>query len=370
MYLKDRTSYESFKQLIPSDIAIVIDDVDYIEEARQRGFIKYVEERFGTIVETCQFDIDMDVDIKDRLKKIAETSNFTFYRIEPFYADKRKKLLENIVRIILHDDLDTQERYVSILCDALTKQKYLYSLNPEFIVQFVQYHCKNIGEAMQNDGSVFSKVFEAHLTNLINSFAKRITVEKIFIILDKIAYFIHVNGKNAYPISLTQMDAVIQEYNSIYGASISTCDFLEILLQAKILKEFQNKYLFFDRNYLAYFAAREIRRKVVEDRDYTQFTRVMKCSYNQINADILLFITYITDNLNIIRMIMQDAETAVKEWAEFDLRNIDIPFLVKSADEVVKPVTEEDQEREGQKKIEQERQDIQTFVVANDASHF
>ncbi len=369
-YSKDKTLYEAFKQMNPSDIAIVIDDVDYIEEIRQSGFIKYVDERFGTIVETCQFDIDMDVDIKDRLKKRAETSNFTFYRIEPFYADKRKQLVENIVRIILHDELDTQERYVAILCNALTKQKYLYSLNPEFIVQFVQYHCKNIGEAMQNDGSVFSKVFEAHLTNLINSFAKRITVEKIFIILDKIAYFIHVNGKNAYPISLMQIDGVIQEYNSIYGARISTRDFLEILLQAKILKEFQDKYLFFDRNYLAYFAAREIRRKVVEDRDYTQFTRVMNCFYNQINADILLFITYITDNLNIIRMIMQEAETAVKEWSEFDLRNIDIPFLVKSADEVVKPVTEEDQKREEQKKIEQERQDVQTFVATNDASIF
>lgn len=369
-YSKEKILYEEFKQMSPSDMAIVIDDVDYIEETRQSDFIKYVEERFGTVVETCQFDIDMDVDIKDRLKKRAETSNFTFYRIEPFYADKRKQLVENIVRIILHDELETQERYVAILCDALTKQKYLYSLNPEFIVQFVQYYCKNIGEAMQNDGSVFSKVFEANLTNLINPFAKKITVEKIFIILDKMAYFIHVNSKNAYPISLTQMDTVIQEYNCVYGAKINTLDFLEILLQAKILKKCEGKYLFFDRNYLAYFAAREIRRESAENGIYTQFDRAMKCSYNTMNANILLFVTYITDNLNIIRMIMQEAETAVRKWSEFDLRNIDIPFLVKSADEVVKPVTQEDQKIEEEKKIKQERQDVQTFISANDASVF
>lgn len=369
-YSKDKTAYEAFKQMRPSDIAIVIDDVDYIEETRQSGFIQYVEERFGRIVETCQFDIDIDVNIKDRLKRRADTRNFTFYRIEPFYANKRKQLVGNIVRIIVNDETDAQDRYIAILCDALTKQKYLYSFNPEFIVQFVQYYCKNIGEAMQNDGSVFSKVFEANLTNLINPFAKKITVEKIFIILDKIAYFIYVNGKDAYPISLSQIDGVIQEYNSVYGSKISTRDFLDILLQAKILKEYEDKYLFFDRNYLAYFAAREIRRKGVEDNDYTQFNRVINCSYNQINANILLFVTYITDNLNIIRMIMLEAERAVEKWSEFDLRDIDIPFLVKSADEVVKPVTEEDQEREEQKKIEQERRDVQTIIAANDASIF
>ena len=369
-YSKDKTSFEAFKQMRPSDIAIVIDDVDYIEETRQSGFIQYVEERFGTIVETCQFDIDIDVNIKDRLKRRADTRNFTFYRIEPFYADKRKQLVGNIVRIIVNDEIDTQERYVAILCDALTKQKYLYSLNPEFIVQFVQYYCKNIGEAMQNDGSVFSKVFEANLTNLINPFAKKITVEKIFIILDKIAYYIYVNGKNAYPISLGQMDGVIQEYNSVYGAKISTRDLLGILIQAKILKEFEYRYIFFDRNYLAYFTAREIRRKGVEDKDYTQFNRVISCSYNQLNANILLFVTYITDDLNIIRMIMDKAEGAIEKWAEFDLRNIDIPFLVKSADEVVKPVTEEEQEREELKKVEQERRDVQTLVAANDATIF
>lgn len=82
--------------------------------------------------------------------------------------------------------------------------------------------------------------------------------------------------------------------------------------------------------------ARQIRRKGVEDNDYTQFNRVMSYSYNQLNANILLFITYITDNLNIIRKIMQEAERAVEKWSEFDLRNIDIPFLVKSADEIVK----------------------------------
>lgn len=58
-----------------------------------------------------------------------DTRNFTFYRIEPFYENKRKQLVSNIVRIIVNDEVDTQNRYIAILCDALTKQKYLYSCN-------------------------------------------------------------------------------------------------------------------------------------------------------------------------------------------------------------------------------------------------
>lgn len=369
-YTSNRTSYESFKQLGPDNLAIVIDDVDCIEPHRQLGFIEYVEKRFGTIVETCQFDVDMDVNIKDRLRRRASTRNFTYYRIEPFYSDKRKQLVGNLVHIIINGDKETEERIRGILCDSLTKQKYLYSLNPEFIVQFTQYYCKNIGEAMQNDGSVFSKVFEANLTNLISPFAHKITVEKIFIILDKIAYFIYENGTSAYPITIAQMDEIIQEYNTVYGDRINTSELLKTLLNAKVIKPIDGRYLFYDRNYLAYFTAREIRRKGLEDQDYTQFNRVMDNSFMPINADILLFVTYITDNLNIIRMVMERAIESVNKWNEFDLENCDIAFLTKPTDEVIKPVEDADREEEEKRKAEQERKEVKSRIVVNDSTIF
>ena len=365
-YSNEKARFEAFKQTNPEELAIVIDDVDAIEPSREDSFISYVSSHFGIIVETCQADID--IDIKSRLKKRANTREFTFYHIAPFYSNKRKQLVTNIVHRISKADQDAQDHIIALLCDVLTKQKYLYSWNPEFIVQFVKYYCNNIGEAMQNDGSVFSKVFEANLTQLIKPYARKITVDKVMMVLDKIAYGIYIEKK--YPISLTDADGIIQDYNYVYGSKIDTVEFLSLLINAKIMKKAEEGYLFYDRNYLAYFIAREIKRRCLEDGDYTQFNHVMEYSYSGFNADILLFVTYITDNLNIIRMVMEQGVKSVANWEEFNLRAIDIPFLINPVDQVVKPFEEGDREKAEEERFKQEKAEVQAMTIANDATIF
>ena len=365
-YSCEKVSYEAFKQTKPDELAIVIDDVDAIDTLYEDVLLNYLDKHFGIIVETCQTEID--VDIKNRLKKRATNSNFSFYRIEPFYEDKRKELVTKVVRKINKGNIEAQENLIVQLCDALTKQKYLYRWNPEFIVQFVKYYCNNIGEAMQNDSNVFSKVFEANLTQLIKPFAKGITVDKVMMVLDKIAYGIYVDKK--YPVSLADVDKLVQDYNSEYGSELDTTYFLSLLINAKIMKKTVDGYLFYDRNYLAYFTAREIKRRCLEDGDYAQFNHVMEYSYSGLNADILLFVTYITDNLNIIRMVMEQGLKAVMEWKEFNLREIDIPFLVNPVEQIVKPFEEGDREKAEEARIQQEKDEAQSMRIADDATIF
>lgn len=365
-YSKEKVDYEAFKQTKPEDLAIVIDDVDTIDPSREETFINYVATSFGVIVETCQTEIE--VDIKRRLKKRANTRNYTFYRIEPFYSDKRKELVSSIVRLISNSDLETQEHVIDLLCDVLTKQKYLYSWNPEFIVQFVRYYCNNIGEAAQNDGNVFSKVFEANLTQLIKPYARNISVDKVLVVLDKIAYCVFV--MKLYPIQLADIDGTIHEYNSVYGSKIDTNDFLSLLTAAKIMKKTDGGYKFYDRNYLAYFTAREIKRRCLEDGDYSQLNHIMEYSYSSINADILLFVTYITENINVIRMVMDQGVKAVDEWKEFSLENNDIAFLVKPVNQVVKPFEAGDREKVEAERIQQEKAEAQSVSNANDSTIF
>lgn len=362
-YSNDKTKFEAFKQAKPEELAIVIDDVDAIEVSREDGFISYISEHFGVIIETCQADID--IDIKSRLKKRAINRDFSFFRIALFYAPKRKQLVSNIVNQISNADMDAKEHIIASLCDVLTKQKYLYSWNPEFIVQFVKYYCNNIGEAMQNDGSVFSKVFEANLTQLIKPYARNMTVDKIMIVLDKIAYRIYID--KSYPVSLSIIDSCIQQYNKEFGSKLDTMDFLTLLMDAKIMKKAETEgYIFYDRNYLAYFTAREIKRHCLEEGDFEQFNHIMEYSYSGLNADILLFVTYITDNINIIRMVIEQAVRSVSEWTEFNFREIDIPFLINPVDQVVKPFEEEDRKKAEEDRIQQEKAEVQAVTIAND----
>lgn len=365
-YSYEKVKYEAFMQMTSDNLAIIIDDMDAIDPTREDGFTKYIMERFGIIIETCQNEID--IDIKSRLRKKVNSRDFKFYRIAPFYADRRKKLVSNVVRKIGKGDERSQEQIISTLCDVLTKQKYLYSWNPEFIVQFVMYYCNNVGEAMRNDGSVFSKVFESNLTQLIKPFALKMNVDKVMMILDKIAYGIYVD-KN-YPITSSDIGKIIQDYNEEYGSKIDVVDFINLLVNAKIMKKKDEGYIFYDRNYLAYFTAREIKRRCLEDGDLTQFYHVLEYSYSGLNADILLFVTYITDNINIIRQVMEHAEKASQEWKEFDIRNIDVPFLVKPVEQIVKPFEEKDREKAEEEHVKQEKREMQSINIANDASIF
>ena len=67
-------------------------------------------------------------------------------------------------------------------------------MDPDFIISYVEYFINNLGEATNNDSNVFSKVFEANLTNAICSHNRtKLSTDKIYILLSKVAYYIHFN---------------------------------------------------------------------------------------------------------------------------------------------------------------------------------
>lgn len=365
IYGSDSTSYELFKQTERDSKAIIIDDFDAVDPMYQESFSEFLADKFGIIIETAMEEIELD--IESRLKKKKINKDYLQLRVAPFYTDKRRQLVTKVVNLIGNDG-QSKENIINILCDALTRQKSLYNWSPDFIVQFTKYFYNNIGDSTKNDGNVFSKVFENSITSLIKPFAgKQLTVDKIFAILDKIAYQIYTNKE--YPIKTTRISEVIDEYNRIYDSEVNAVSLLSSLIAAKILKEADGGYYFYERNYLAYFTAREIRKQVY-DGNFDMIQHVMEYSYMNLNAEILLFVTYITENKNILTMLMNLAESTVSKWEEFSLTPVNIPYLSGSAHELIKPVEEGDREKEEQRHIEQEKAETASLALANDASIF
>lgn len=365
VYGRDSASYERFKQADPSLLALIIDDVDAIDEVYRDGFIDYINDRFGSILETCQQEIELD--IQSRFKKKHDRKYYTVFRLEPFYANKRRELVTKIINIIGNDGQNKDEM-ISLLCDMLSKQKTLYNWSPSFIVQFTKYYYNNIGESSQNDGDVFSKVFESNLVSLIKPFAsKGISIEKILMILDKIAYAIYKDHE--YPISTTRVCEIVDDYNERYDSTVNAMNLVGMLVSARVLKAVDNGFLFYELSYLAYFTAREIRRRILTG-DYDDIKNVMQYSYMNIHADILLFVTYITDNLDIIRMLMQMAESTIQNWEEFSLSPVNVEYMKQPAHLIIKPVEEGDREKEEQKRIETEKEETKALSTVNDVSIF
>ncbi len=351
-YSSDYVEYEKFKQASINQKVIILDDVDEIDATVYESFIKYLDDEFDIIVQTSKKAIELD--IKERIKQSALLEQYVMYRVSPFYADKRKELVGNIVRILVNQDEDAQSRIVELLCDALSKQRKLFNLDPDFIVQFVKYYCSNIGETIQNDGSIFSKVFESNIVSLLKPNAVKMSVDKILIILDKIAYQMHKQKK--HPMPQEDICNVIKQYNDDFDSEVNYLDFIDILLKSRIFIKDESKYAFAERNYLAYFIAREIKRRCLEEQDYQEFNHVLDYACFNINADILLFVTYITDNLNIIKMIMYKAEQYSNQWNEFQMSPIGIPYLSDTNQLAVTKVEEGDRQKAEVEVVNKEKQ--------------
>lgn len=359
-YSGDYAEYEKFKQASKEQKAVIVDDVDEIEPSLYEKFLNYLECEYEIIIQTSKKVIEFD--IKERIKQVALLEQYTMYRISPFYADKRKELVGKIVKILVNQNEEAQSRIVAMLCDALSKQKNLFNLDPDFIVQFAKYYCSNIGETIQNDGSIFSKVFESNIVSLLKPNAVRMSVDKIFIILDKIAYQMHKLKK--YPMSQEDICDIIKQYNEDFDSEVDYVDFIDVLLKSRVFVKDGAKYAFAERNYLAYFIAREIKRRCIEEQDYEEFNHVLEFACFNINADILLFVTYITDNLNIIKMIMDTAEKFTEQWDEFKTNPIDIPYLSDTNQLIVTKVEDGDRQKAEIEAVEQEKQQVKNNAIA------
>lgn len=350
-YSNQGVEYERFRQAPQEDKILILDDADTLEERLLENFLLKAEKEFDIVIYSCEKIVELD--IKERIKRGTLEKQYKRYQIQAFYADKRKELVTNVVKLVVKQDEQAQENIIQLLCEALSKQRNLFRMDPDFIVQFTKYYCNNIGETIQNDGEIFSKVFEANIVSMLKPFAKDISVDKILIVMDKIAYGMHCNKK--YPINQNDICEIINKYNEEFDSEINYAEFLDILINSKIFAKNKTDYYFAEKSYLAYFVAREIKRRCIEEQDYAEFNKALEYACYGINMDILLFVTYITDNLNLIRLLMEKADKYTSDWEEFSVNPIRIPYLSDVEQLKVKIVDTEDKERAEEEEIQRER---------------
>lgn len=356
IYGENSSDYIRFTQVSKEKKAILIDDVDRIDPKSIESFFSYLEKNF----ELCIFASHeiIDLSLLDRMKAQFNTEDaIPKYQIEPMYADKRKALVEKIVEIKV-PDASSRRKTVETLLTGISSQRRFFSLDPGFIIKYVQYFLNNMGEVANNDGNMFSKVFEANLINAVSANNKtKMSIDKVFILLSKTAAFIHFN--KAYPISEQDLSSVIEGYNLQYEDTVHTCDFINIAIASRIMiqDESGNGYRFVNKSYLAYFAARDVNREYHETLDETRLNYLLQNACFGINTDILLFVSYITDNIRILQLLAQTIENVTKEWEEFEFSKDKLPkFLDGAIEEEIKAPCDETREREKKNEIELEKE--------------
>lgn len=318
IYGEDSASYTRFQQLPPEKRVLIIDNIDQIKATDFDRYISEVSKDFGIMIFSTKkiINLDMIERIKVRLKY---ENAIISYRITPFFSDKRQELIRKLVEIKHKENQSIEvEKVTEILCDSIKHQKSFISLDPDFIINFVNYYCNNIGSVLNCDSTVFSKIFESNITSALAPYMSNIlTIEKIYRLLSKTAYHIHFNKK--YPISEKEIFTIIRNYNEDNDDDVNPDTFIEIVKKSKLLfSEEEKDYKFVNRNQLAYFVAKEVNFLYNQTGKEDDLTYLLQNACFGINADILLFISYITDNTRILGFLLNTIQSFTENWHELN----------------------------------------------------
>lgn len=353
IYGDSESAFSRFQQTPKSKKVLIIDDIDQIRQSSFDAMLSRISEIFEYIIFASKQILDFN--ILDRMKTELKASDSVYrYRIMPCFSDKRQQLVEKVVSLKITDS-ESAAKTTKTLSELLTAQRQFISLDPDFIIKYVECYCNNISEATGSDSGIFSKVFEAGLTNAVSKYQTgSLSVDKVFALLSNVAYFIHFN--KAYPISEQDILSVVVNYNDEYGDSVKGTEFIWIGTQSQILVEDKTGgYRFESNNYLAYFVATKINQNFNETGDDKDLQEILKNACFGINADILLFLSYITNNVRVLRLFLHMAKEYTKNWEEFDFENNSPLFLREERQHIVSAPQEDAKQQEMQAEITAEK---------------
>lgn len=344
-YGDNELDFIKFQQVDATEKVAIIDDADKIKEEQLKRFIEYLSNEFAYIILSSKrkWNFNIVEEVKIELNKEKE---FFKLKLNGFFSDKRKELIKNIYLVRVADDanMETITQMVKRINDFIKNQIHVFRIDPDFILQFVEYYSAT-SEFDKPDKNVFSKVFETNIVNAIRKCDKKANVDEIFIALEEVAYWIHFSKK--YPLSNHDFVKIIEDYNEEYDQDIKVKSLCDIAIKAKILKEIGNwEIRFCNNNYLAFFVARRLNRKFNENHDPTDLLYVLNNICFGINGDVVLFLSYITSNIQILKAISEAAEKHMSSWTEFSLDEDNIKFLSNYNSSIeVRPPSSSDKER-------------------------
>lgn len=359
-YKDQNGSFDEFLQLPKEKKVILIDNINNIDKDQVFFILKWLKDYFGIIVYSTKELIELD--LAERVKRSVELEDYYRYKILPMYMKKREILISNIVTI--KEGASEENREIcNKISDMIKLQRKMYSMNPSFIIQYVDFYLMNFKEAVATDGNVFSKVFENNIVNKIRPFAKELTVDKILILLDEIAYWCFKEQKSE--IGQENICNIITDYNDEHDDEVEYLKLVNACIQSRIIKKTELegvKYRFVDKNVLSYFIARQIIRIWNDNLDDTDMKNLIKYIRYGINSNIILFITYLTDNLYLIRNIIDSTIRYMEDWTTFDAVNVNVPYLASLNGTIsLEAPTQRERNNNEEQEIQQDKEEIKEY---------
>lgn len=373
----DNVDVDEFLQLEIEKKILIVDGSDKVSKEKWEEFNNIYAGQFGHIITFC--NVGWSLNIKERTVEEL-TENAVFYmKICPFYYVKREQLIRKICSNYLteYPALDVEDKCKKINEDITDQIKY-FQLTPDFIHQYVDYYIQFSHIKTQNETNVFSKVFVANITYRISQNAKEESdVDEILVALDFVAHYIHF-VKKYQKISYSEFEGAINEYKEKYANEEMNPKYVyEVAKKSNILKESKSSFEaeFCDENLLAYFVAQHLNRTCQMKEHPEDLQDVLNNICFGINGDVILFLSYITSNTQILTPILQSIFTHMNDWIELDFDANNIEYLSKVTTKSTPKLPNQkvkdeinEKKNEIEKEIIEERQSQAESLYSYDAS--
>lgn len=336
IYGNNNERYQDFEQKDKEKCIFILDDFEQIDGINLNEFFSGLGRRFGHIIIANNRIIDFDpynIAIDDK-KSLAR------FEIKALVGHKRRELIRAVVKEKASDKSESNvDGIVSQIDRTIKTQMRIIPPDPYYIIQITENFMNNVGEAIYKNSDAFSKVFEANMTNRLD-YALRsrrnnnITVDLMYVLLGKIAYYIHFH--KAYPIKRKNIDDIVTLYVEEYGNSVETEDIIYIAKTAGIIQatpESRETYRFCNRSILAYFVAKGI----IAQKDNDGLKDVINKACINICTDILLFVIYLTYETILLDHIIQfisDKISSDSMWNEFSIPG-EVPYFIMKNNEAL-----------------------------------
>lgn len=322
---------DNFSQLKSEKKVLIIDGYDRVDKEKWKAFNDMYSLQFSHVIMFC--GVGWNLNIKERAVDEL-TSNPIFYmKICPFYYIKREQLIRKICNNYLVDypSLNVGEKSKSINEDITNQIKY-FQLTPDFIHQFVDYYIQFSHIKTQKETNVFNKVFEANITYRISKNTREDSdVDEILVALDYVAHYIHFTKRNQV-VTYAEFESSVKKYKDKYDNEELKAKYVyEVALKSNVIKEASDAFEveFCDENLLAYFVAQHLNRTCQSDKNTEDLKYVLDNICFGINGDVILFLSYITSNTQILGPISQSIVSHMNGWEELDLDLSNVGYLSK-----------------------------------------
>lgn len=320
-----------FEQLPAARRAVLIDDF-HLFPRTPLGMAKLLKS-LSAFAETLVFTANDSLPLEELIRSgtgAAELLQFTHYYIRRFGHARRSDLIDRWSRLgsALSEDEEGLQRTIDDrkrLVDTVLGRNLLPPF-PLFILHILQQI-----EAQTNLETApcsYGYIYESLILSLLLPLPKMPTLDTRFTVLAQLAFRLYSTNSTSF--DAADFEEVCTEYHTSYRIALEPGRLLRELETIRLFRKVGDSYQFRYRYVFYYFTAKYIKSNLTDDSHReslkARLGHMVERLHSEANANILMFVIYLTSDAGLIRQMIGHARTLFAEYGPCDMTD-DVKFL-------------------------------------------